>query len=219
VKNQKGFTLIELMIAISLVAAISTGMLIAMRTGLLTLEKTQNRLEENRRVMALQEIMVRQIANVVPAVGICGPIFAGNEKGLRMVTSYSLAEGYRGSEQLVEYRILPDPEKGGLQLIEMERPYFSPASAAPFCAGQPSAPGQPFEIARGLAAARISYHENVPELPNGGNWVNAWGRSNMPSAVKIEIAPIRVEPGHLALQTVSVPIRINREVVSQYDDN
>lgn len=208
------------MIAITLVGAISTGMLIAMRTGLLTLEKTQNRLQENRKVMALQQLLVRQVANVVPALGICGPVFAGNAAGFHMVTSYSLAEGYRGLEQLVEYRILPDPEKGGLQLIEIERPYFSPTSAALFCPDQPpAAGGQPFEIARGLAVARIWYHENVPELPNGGNWLSGWTRPNMPSAVKIEIAPMRVEPGHLTLQTVSVPIRINREVVATYDDN
>ncbi len=207
------------MIAIALVAAISTGMMIAMHTGLLTLEKTQNRLEENRKIVAMQELMVRQLANVVPAVGICGPIFAGNQVGLRMVTTYSLSEGYRGQEQLVEYRILPDPDMGGLRLIETERPYFSPTSAAPFCAGPPSPPVQPMDIARGLAVARISYHENIPQLPNGGNWVTGWTQANMPSAVKIEIAPIHAEPGHLTLQTVSVPIRINREVIGQYDDN
>src|SRR5580658_10432185 len=50
-RAQKGFTLIELMISITLVAAISAGMLMAMRAALLTLEKVDARLQSNRRVM------------------------------------------------------------------------------------------------------------------------------------------------------------------------
>ena len=56
-RDQRGFTLIELMIAITLVAALSTGMLMAMRTSLITLEKIDERLKSNRRVMSVERIL------------------------------------------------------------------------------------------------------------------------------------------------------------------
>ena len=47
IHSQRGVTLIELLVVITLVAAISTGLLMAMRIALNTMEKTQVRLEEN----------------------------------------------------------------------------------------------------------------------------------------------------------------------------
>ena len=46
------------MISITLVAAIATGMLMAMRGGLLSLNRTQTRLDENRRALGIQRILV-----------------------------------------------------------------------------------------------------------------------------------------------------------------
>lgn len=219
-KRERGFTLIELLIAVTLVAAISTGMLMAMRTGLLTLEKVEGKLQDNRRVVSLQQMLVRQLSSVMPAVGNCGgsrgSLFSGTGQSLRMVTSYSLADGARGYPQLVDLEVLPDPQ-GGLRLIENEHFYFSPLSSAPFCAPQGLTP-QSFEIAHGLAVCRISYREYVPEAPNGGSWMTVWNRPNLPAALRIEMVPLQVEPARLTLQTVNIPIRINREVMGQYDD-
>src|SRR5258708_6652830 len=79
--SQCGVTLMELMIAITLVAALSTGMLMAMRISLNTLEKTQVRLEENRRAMGVQQLVLRQLGGVIPVLGECGtprsPVFVG----------------------------------------------------------------------------------------------------------------------------------------------
>src|SRR5580692_11985961 len=77
----RGFTLIELMISITLVAALATGMLMAMRTSLLSLEKIDARLQFNRRVMGMERVLTRQIGGVMPVVSNCGttlnPIFRG----------------------------------------------------------------------------------------------------------------------------------------------
>jgi prepilin-type N-terminal cleavage/methylation domain-containing protein len=219
-KSERGFTLIELMIAVTLVAAISTGMLLAMRTGLLTMDKVDTRLQENRRVVALQQMLVRQLSSVIPAVGQCGAtrgaMFSGNAQVLRMVSSYSLADGARGYPQMVDLEVLPDPQ-GGLRLIENERFYFSPLSVAPFCGPQGFTP-QSFEIAGRLAVCRISYREYIPEAPNGGNWLGGWNRPNLPAAMRIEMTPLQIDPSRLTLQTVNIPIRVNREVLGQYDD-
>ena len=59
--SQAGFSLIELIIAITLVAAISAGLLSAMRNGLLTLQRTQARLEDARRAMGVQGLLRRHL--------------------------------------------------------------------------------------------------------------------------------------------------------------
>ena len=49
--SERGVTLVELLIAVTLVALLSMGMLFAMRTGLGALSSTNTRLHDNRRVM------------------------------------------------------------------------------------------------------------------------------------------------------------------------
>src|SRR5262245_24697470 len=99
-RAQRGVTLMELMIAITLVAELSMGMLMAMRISLNTLEKTQGRLEENRRAMGVQQLVLRQLGGVIPALGECGssrmPMFTGTPDLLRFVTTQSIDEGSRG---------------------------------------------------------------------------------------------------------------------------
>src|ERR1700730_664640 len=96
--KQRGFTLIELMISITLVAALATGMLMAMRASLLSMEKINSRLQFNRREMG--RVLTRQIGGVMPVLSDCGtgriPIFLGTSDSLRLVTSYSMQEGARG---------------------------------------------------------------------------------------------------------------------------
>jgi prepilin-type N-terminal cleavage/methylation domain-containing protein len=57
--SERGVTLLELMIAMTLVAGLSTGMLMAMRTSLLTYEKTAKKLESNRRFVKTQQILFK----------------------------------------------------------------------------------------------------------------------------------------------------------------
>src|SRR2546430_17234075 len=103
-RREAGVTLIELMIAITLVSAISAGMLMAMRTSLLTLDKTTARLQLNRRVMSVEQIMSRQIGGLMPVLGRCpGPVFVGTPTTLRMVSSYSMSEGARGEPRILMY--------------------------------------------------------------------------------------------------------------------
>ena len=123
------------MIAITLVAGLSTGMLMAMRTSLLTYEKTANRLESNRRFVKTQQILSNQIAAVIPAQGCAragdggtrptSSFLNGAPDGLRLITSYSIALGARGYPQIVEYRVLPG-ERGGVRLVATEHPYTGP---------------------------------------------------------------------------------------------
>jgi prepilin-type N-terminal cleavage/methylation domain-containing protein len=223
VGSQKGFTLIELMISITLVAALSTGMLMAMRTSLLSLEKINVRLQFNRRVMGMQHVLTRQIGGLMPVTSDCAgariPIFKGEPDSLRFVSSYSMAEGARGYPQFDELRVIKG--EAGFQLIVMEHQYTGPSSTEPFCGGAavPTSQGPvAIVVADRLASCSFSYREQIPDQPPSDKWLSSWDRQELPAAVKIEMTPLDSSPSLLPVMNVTVPIRITRQVRSSYED-
>jgi prepilin-type N-terminal cleavage/methylation domain-containing protein len=224
-QRQRGFTLIELMISITLVAALATGMMMAMRTSLLSLEKIDSRLQFNRRVMGMEHILTRQIGGVMPIVGKCGltpaSIFQGSPQTLRMVSSYSLAEGARGYPQYEEFQVIRGDQ--GLRLIVTERPYTGPSSTAPFCGDQegvglapPSASSM--IVADRLASCSFSYRQAVPDQFPSEEWLPTWDKPDLPGAVKIEMTPLDSSAALLPVVNVTVPIHVTRQVKNSYAD-
>jgi prepilin-type N-terminal cleavage/methylation domain-containing protein len=224
--GKKGFTLIELMISITLVAALATGMMMAMRTSLLSLEKINSRLQFNRRVMGMEQVLTRQIGGVMPVMGDCGTkhtaIFQGTPELLRMVSSYSMAEGARGYPQYDEFAVIQG--ENGLRLVVTERPYSGPSSTAPFCSDDPDHPVAPqasaasMILADRLASCSFAYREAIPDQPPSGKWLPGWNKQDLPGAVKIEMTPLDSSPALLPVLNVTVPIHITRLVRGVYED-
>jgi prepilin-type N-terminal cleavage/methylation domain-containing protein len=251
-RSQRGVTLLELMIAITLVAGLSTGMLMAMRTSLLTYEKTAKRLESNRRFVKTQQMLSDQISAVMPVQGVCQgdtgqtigiPSFlSGGEDVLRLVSSYSIAEGSRGYPQIVEYRVIPE-QRGSVRLVATERPYTGPLSTTPYCGGVspppvssyefgtrsavpsrgaqsvPLASGESYVLAEHLAYCRFSYHEpynqnRFIETP----WLPVWDKPLLPAGVRIEMRSAAPDTGGLSVLGVTVPIQVNRDPRMVYGD-
>jgi prepilin-type N-terminal cleavage/methylation domain-containing protein len=226
--TQRGVTLIELTIAITLVAAIAVGMLTAMRTSLASLERTQARLEENRRAMGVQQTILRQIGGLMPVIGDCGiapairmPVFGGTPDSLHLVTNYSFTEGFRGYPRIVHYQVLPEPE-GTFRLVMNEYLWAGPVSSAPLCAAGRFLPLQvnpnTTVLATGLAYCRFFYHERFEAL-DAGNWLPLWDRPNLlPTAVRIEMAERRPSPARLPMVSLHIPIRISRDIGARYGE-
>jgi prepilin-type N-terminal cleavage/methylation domain-containing protein len=228
-RQERGVTLIELLVVITLIAAISTGLLMAMRIALNTMEKTQRRLEENRRAMSIQQLIGREIGGVMPVLADCGGsrgAFNGTVDTLHLVTSYSLEEGSRGYPRVVQFRAMQDPG-GGVRLVMTERIYSGPASTAAACPGYvpPGLGGGPLGgsggemvLAENLAYCRFAYHEVIPEAIDAGNWVYGWDRPSLPSAVRVEMAPREFNASQLPIATLHIPIHITREMPGFYVD-
>jgi hypothetical protein len=231
-RSECGVTLLELMIAITLVAGLSTGMLMAMRTSLLTYEKTAKRLESNRRFVKTQQMLSDQISAVMPVQGVCPgdagqmvgiPSFlSGSENLLRLVSSYSIAEGSRGYPQIVEYRVIPE-QRDSVRLVATERPYTGPQSTTPYCGNAPPTlepqTGGSYVLAEHLAYCRFSYHEPYDqsrfiETP----WLLLWDKPVLPAGVRIEMRPVVPDTGGLSVLGVTVPIQVNRDPRLIYGD-
>lgn len=233
--RQRGVTLIELMISVSLVAVISVGMLFAVRTSALAYEKTGARLRANREQVSRTQILARELGGAMPVLSLCGvnmtSYFTGAPDSLRMISSYSIAEGSRGYPQILEFRVLRSPA-AGVQLVVVEHPYTGPSSTTPFCDpsgaavsgfsagdGPAGTAPPPFVLADGLASCEFSYHQPIDRLAyQDTGWVPVWTRNVLPAGIRVELKPLTAAGGELPPVNVTVPLRVDRDPYLGYDD-
>lgn len=149
--NQAGVTLIEVLIAVTLLSLLSVAMLFAMRIGLNTFSKTNAKLMEDRRVDGAQRILTQEIEGLTPISVPCagasltpdaqtGPaqtigFFQGAPQTMRLVSTFSLQLAWRGMPQILELSVIPGEEGRGVRLVVNEIPYTGPPSAGRFCLG------------------------------------------------------------------------------------
>jgi prepilin-type N-terminal cleavage/methylation domain-containing protein len=240
-RPKSGMTLIEVMIAITLVALLMTGMLFAMRISLNSLGKTNDRLIANRRVTGAQRILEQQIAgfmpvkagsapNVVGQIGFNVLFFQGESQSMRFVSTYSLRDASRGAPHILEFQVIPGAEEG-VRLIVNEWPYTGPLSAGAMVTGQvpggefgamttfrPIEPGPgSFVLADKLAGCRFSFQE-LRQPPEYQRWYETWTKQEWPSAIRIEMTPLNAQPGMLKMVTVTAPVRLTKSPLQFYAD-
>ena len=69
--SQRGVTLIELLIAVSLMSLLTVGIVYAMRLAINSQERANNKLMANRRITGAQRILEQQVANFMPVIAEC----------------------------------------------------------------------------------------------------------------------------------------------------
>src|ERR1039458_4398089 len=167
-----GVTLMELLIAISLLSLLSVGLLFALRIGLTAYSKTQSRLMDNRRLAGAQRILEQELEGMVPVVAMCGAgaegggtrsaFFQGEPQTMRLVSTFSLQGAWRGQVQILEIFVIPGADGRGVRLVVNELPYPGPLAVGKICLGQgkflPASPSpNSFVLADKLAFCRFSY--------------------------------------------------------------
>ena len=69
-RKQAGITLLEVVIAVSLLSLLTVGVTTALRLGLGALSKTNARLMANRRVTGSQHVLQEQLGGLMPVVAL-----------------------------------------------------------------------------------------------------------------------------------------------------
>ncbi len=128
-----GVTLIEVLIAVVLLSALSVGMLLSLNVALRALHKADEKLLADRRVAGAQRILVQELEGLVPVMAPCGErldasgsrvvFFPGEPQTMRLVSTFSLQEGWRGPALILELVVIPGDEGKGVRLVVNERPY------------------------------------------------------------------------------------------------
>ena len=233
-KQQAGVTLIELLIGISLMSLLSVAILYAMRLGLGSQERANNKIMSNRRVVGSQRILEQQIANLMPIIGDCRAnsaappqqiaFFQGEPQAMRFASSFSLTEAQRGYPQILEFAVIAGEQNSGVRLIVNELLYSGIRSTEGLCLGVAIDPNgsrprfrpvesspNSFILADKLASCRFLYRELLPNAPpdvNPERWVPQWVKPGLPTAIRVEMTPLEAGPGSLHVMTVTSPVRL-----------
>ena len=72
-RSRSGVTLIEVLIAVSLLSLLSLGILMALRVGMNAMAKAQKKLMDNRRAAGAQRILAQQLAGFIPVIAEFSP--------------------------------------------------------------------------------------------------------------------------------------------------
>jgi len=114
---RSGFTLIEVLISVTLVSLLAVAMMVAMRVGLSAMTKADTKLMLNRRVVGAQRVLEQQIAGLMPVTADCRPdpdapptripFFQGEAQSVRFASTYSLQQASRGLPMMVEFQVIP----------------------------------------------------------------------------------------------------------------
>jgi hypothetical protein len=242
-RSTAGVTLIEVLIAVTLLSLLMLGMLLVMRVGLMAYTKTNDKLMENRRVTGAQRVLQDELEGIIPATPPClgqpnlaslrFNFFQPEAQRLRMVSAFSLQEGWRGHPQILEFLVIPGKDGQGVRLVVNEIPY-TPVIAGKLCTGvaplaelgatvpvfpPPAAGPDSFILADQLSLCRFSYLTGEDGSPtNPVAWrPEAIGRG-WPRAIRIEMAPLEPDPGRLQPITVTAPLYLHRSVNMKYED-
>jgi hypothetical protein len=245
--SQAGTTLIEVLIAVTLLSLLSVAMAFALRIGINAYQKTSGKLMEDRRVAGAQKVLEEEIEGIVPAVTPCGNVppaqtpdanwfgfFQATPSLMRLVSTFSLQQAWRGSPQVLEIFVIPRDDGPGVRLVVNELPYYGPLSTGRLCTTYAdsgfgfripqflpvNASTQSFVLADKLAYCRFNYLWNLPNsnpqhpvawspTPAGPGW---------PIAVRMEMAPIQPDPGTLQPLTVTAALHLHLSPLIPYGD-
>jgi prepilin-type N-terminal cleavage/methylation domain-containing protein len=242
-RSRSGVTLIEVLIAISLLSLLSLGILMALRVGIGALDKAQRKLMDNRRAAGAQRILTQQLAGFIPVIaefspspdgpgGVKIPFFQGRMQSMRFVSSYSLGEALRGLPQILEFQVIPGDRGNGVRLVVNENVYTGPRSAGMFCLGPGSDPALgvvtqriiPVEVGPGsyvladrLAYCRFSYLGVIPGT-QFDRWLPNWIADKWPLGIRIEMAALENNGSRLQPVTVTAPVHVDRDPTIVYGD-
>ena len=241
-RAQSGITLLEVLVAVTLLSLLSAGMMTSMRLGLGAMGRTNDTLMANRRVAGAQRILEQHLEGFMPVVAECRPgpdapplkmpFFQGEPQSMRFVSSYSLEEAARGYPRIVELQVIPGEEGKGVRLVLNEHLYSGPISAGFFCLGRVPDPllgvevprfrpieagPRSFVLADKLAYCRFVYQEVLPP-PVLTEWRTHWILPKWPRGIRIEMAPLEDHPSRVRPLTVTAHVRVNRYPVFDYGD-
>ena len=241
-RSTGGVTLIEMLIAVTLLSLLTLGMLMAMRVGLMAYYKTGEKLMENRRVTGAQRLLEDELMGLMPVTPPCmgRPELASlhfnflqaEPQRMRMVSGFSLQEGWRGHPQILEFLVIPGKDGRGVRLVVNEIPY-TPTTAGKACVGTTPSPDigatvpvfapveagpNSFILADQLSSCQFSYYTGSGRDNDPIAWRSAATGRGWPHGIRIEMAPIEPDPSRLQPITVTAPLFLHRSLEVQYED-
>jgi hypothetical protein len=132
--------------------------------------------------------------------------------------------------------VVPGEENQGVRLVVNEHVYTGTRGAGAFCLGKLQDPetgvlgpkfppiaigANSFVLADKLAFCRFSFRDAAePPAPpiEFPKWFLRWIKPVLPSAIRIEMAPLVADSAKLQPVTLTIPVRVNRVPLVEYEN-
>jgi len=194
-----GFTLLEMVIALTLVAMMAVSLWGLLRIGIRSWQRGTESVDSNQRHRTVLDLVKKQLASiyglVVPADPQAGggyyPVFAGTETSLQCISLNSLRFYQSPGLTMVSYDVVRD-RRGDYSLVERERQYlgFDPARESLF----DREPPEPTVIFDRLVSVMFEYYD-PGSTDRPAEWLRAWDAREMgrlPAAISMTMVAIDV---------------------------
>ena len=223
--SELGFTLLELLVAVTLVVVMAVGVWTALNLCIRAWTRGIEAIDSNQRERNTQDLVRKQIASAYPLIpssvssvsstniintllAASTPVFSGGEKSLRFVSPNSLLSVDSTGLVLVTYEAEVD-SNDNIYLVQREAPYV----------GQSVDDGWYTSSAYvffNLKEITFEYY-NSGDSENPAEWLTEWdmaGLRRLPEAVRISMLYKDVDKGSAGLQMV-IPLRAQYSFQSQ----
>jgi prepilin-type N-terminal cleavage/methylation domain-containing protein len=177
-RNKRGFTLIEVLVSLTIMASITAVAFAGLSIGIDTWQRGSRKIEELDRTFALERLLNRQVAVADPQ------LFLGGVRELEFVSTYSLANG-SGDPVRVKYWF----DSGKLLYAEMPAADYSSEAV-----------GAVINQTIG-SFSQISFRYLGRDQGGQAAWVSEWTQNGLPPAVQVQIGS-----DVLTIPTVNRPV-------------
>ncbi len=209
-RAERGVTLLELLLAVTLFSLITVTSGIVLRTAFTSLNRIEAKVDEDRRVVGSQRTLDLILRGIVAVNTPCAGQelgFQGSAQVLRFVTAHSLAEGSRGRLTITELIAESKADGTGFRLVANEYPYLGRPSLTLACAQPPVVRPSSFILADQLAVCRFAFKRL--DVPSGvETWFPAWVFPEWPRAIRVEMQPRNPNEIRVRAATLHVPLMV-----------
>ncbi len=190
--NEGGFTLLETVIAVTLVAMMAVGLWSAFRVSLVSWKRGTDSVDANQRHRSIVDLVKKQMASIYAVIapidlqagGTVYPVFAGTDSRVQFISLNSLRFYEHPGLTMVSYDVEQD-RTGAYSLVEREAQYvgLEPGRESFFDRDIT----QPFVVFENLTSFTFEYFD-----PGGSDrparWVTDWDAKEMtelPAAISM----------------------------------
>jgi prepilin-type N-terminal cleavage/methylation domain-containing protein len=217
IQSEKGFTLLEIMIAVTLVALMAAGIWAVFRTGISAWSRGTASIDTSQSHRIIQDLLRKQVASAFPATApvdptfqnVTYPIFKGTETDFQFVSLDSLYFQESPGLTWVRYQLSQASEGGGYSLVESEERYLGQSQSTE--TGSEALRSIP--LFENLTKCYFEYRNSDNAQDNSQPWVSEWDaqeKGKLPEAISMTLESVDTN-GNAQTRQIVVPIHATEQ--------